>query len=167
MNDARLNNGVMMPAIGFGVYQIPENETERAVSEAIEVGYRMFDTAASYFNEEQVGNAIRQNYHDYYKTSRGYHPRSLNSNAGWQTITSLPFLTFPLMAYAGEIKSAVLIVHGDKAYSLDASKEAYSRMRGDNKELLLIPGASHTDLYDRTDIIPFDKFEAFFRKYLR
>ena len=60
MKDVRLNNGVMMPAIGFGVFQIPENETERAVSDAIEVGYRMFDTAASYFNEEQVGNAVRQ-----------------------------------------------------------------------------------------------------------
>ena len=108
-----------------------------------------------------------KDYHDYYKTSRGYHPRSLNSNAGWQTITSLPFFTFPLMAYADEIKSAVLVVHGDKAYSLNASKDAYSRMKGDNKELLLIPGASHTDLYDRLDVIPFDKFETFFRKYLR
>lgn len=77
------------------------------------------------------------------------------------------FFTFPLMAYADEIKSAVLVVHGDKAYSLNASKDAYSRMKGDNKELLLIPGASHTDLYDRLDVIPFDKFETFFRKYLR
>lgn len=108
-----------------------------------------------------------KDYQDYYKTSRGYHPRSLNSNAGWQTITNLPFFTFPLMAYADEIKSAVLVVHGDKAYSLDASKDAYSRMKGDNKELLLIPGASHTDLYDQLDIIPFDKFEEFFKQYLK
>ena len=108
-----------------------------------------------------------KDYHDYYKTSRGYHPRSLNSNGGWQTITTLPFLTFPLMAYADEIKSAVLLIHGDKAYSLGASQEAFKRMKGDNKELMIIPGASHTDLYDRMDIIPFNKIEVFFKNYLK
>lgn len=108
-----------------------------------------------------------KDYHDYYKTLRGYHPRSLNSNGGWQTITALPFLTFPLMAYADEIKSAVLLIHGDKAYSLGASQEAFKRMKGDNKELMIIPGASHTDLYDRMDIIPFDKIEVFFKNYLK
>lgn len=108
-----------------------------------------------------------KDYYDYYKTSRGYHPRSLNSNAGWQTITMLPFLTFPLMAYADEIKSAVLIIHGDQAYSLDASKDAFKRLKGDNKELMIIPGATHVDLYDRTDVIPFDKIEMFFNQYLQ
>lgn len=107
-----------------------------------------------------------KDYYDYYKTERGYHPRSLNSNGGWQTITNLPFLTFPLMAYADEIRSAVLIIHGEKAYSLGASQDAFKRLKGDNKELLIIPGASHTDLYDRMDIIPFDKIEAFFKQYL-
>ncbi len=108
-----------------------------------------------------------KDYHTYYKTSRGYHPRSLNSNDGWQTITNLSFLTFPLIAYADEIKSAVLVVHGDKAYSLGASQEAFKRLKGDNKELIIIPGATHVDLYDRMDVIPFDKFEEFFGKYLK
>lgn len=108
-----------------------------------------------------------KDYHAYYKTSRGYHPRSLNSNDGWQTITSLPFLTFPLMAYADEIKSAVLIVHGDKAYSLGASQDAFRQLKGENKELMIIPGATHVDLYDRMDVIPFDKFVEFFKTHFK
>lgn len=108
-----------------------------------------------------------KDYQAYYKTSRGYHLRSLNSNDGWQTITNLPFLTFPLMAYADEIRSAVLVVHGDKAYSLGASQDAFKRLKGDNKELMIIPGATHVDLYDRMDVIPFDKFEEFFKKNMK
>ncbi len=108
-----------------------------------------------------------KDYHDYYKTPRGFHPRSVNSNGGWQMITDLPFLTFPLMAYADEIESAVLVVHGDKAYSLSASQKAFAQLRGGNKELTLIPGASHVDLYDRTDVIPFDEFAEFFKKHLQ
>lgn len=114
------------------------------------------DDAAGYWKD----------YQNYYKTPRGYHPRSANSNGGWQKITDLPFLTFPLMAYADEIERAVLVVHGDKAYSLSASQEAFKKLRGDNKELMIIPGATHVDLYDRTTVIPFDKFEEFFNKYL-
>ena len=108
-----------------------------------------------------------KDYRDYYKTPRGFHPRSVNSNGGWEKIADLPFLTFSLLDHADEIRSAVLVVHGEKAYSLPASREAFGKLRGDNKELLIIPGASHTDLYDRMDIIPFDKIEAFFRKYLK
>ena len=108
-----------------------------------------------------------KDYRDYYKTPRGFHPRSVNSNGGWEKIADLPFLTFSLLDHADEIRSAVLVVHGEKAYSLPASQEAFGKLKGDNKELLIIPDASHTDLYDRTDIIPFDKIEAFFRKYLR
>ena len=108
-----------------------------------------------------------KDYRDYYKTPRGFHPRSVNSNGGWEKIADLPFLTFSLLDHADEIRSAVLVVHGEKAYSLPASQEAFGKLKGDNKELLIIPGASHTDLYDRTDIIPFDRIEAFFRKYLR
>ena len=114
------------------------------------------DDAADYWKD----------YHDYYKTPRGYHPRSVNSNGGWQKITDLPFLTFPLMAYADEIESAVLVVHGDKAYSLSASREAFRRLKGDNKELMIIPEATHVDLYDRTEVIPFDRFVEFFHRYL-
>ena len=107
-----------------------------------------------------------RDYRDYYKTSRGFHARSVNSNGGWEVIADLPFLTNSLLDHADEIRSAVLVIHGDKAYSLPASQEAFARLTGDNKELLIIPGASHTDLYDRTDIIPFDKIESFFKTYL-
>ena len=91
----------------------------------------------------------------------------MNSNGGWEKIADLPFLTFSLLDHADEIRSAVLVIHGEKAYSLPTSQEAFGKLKGDNKELMIIPGASHTDLYDRTDIIPFDRIEAFFRKYLR
>ena len=107
-----------------------------------------------------------KDYYDYYKTPRGYHPRSLNSNNGWNVTYSLSFLNMPLLSYIGEIDSAVLLIHGDKAHSCYFSRDAFQRLNGDNKELLLIPGAVHTDLYDRMDIIPFDRIEDFFRKYL-
>ena len=107
-----------------------------------------------------------KDYRDYYKTSRGYHPRSTNSNGGWEKIADLPFLTNSLLDHADEIHSAVLIIHGDKAYSLPASKAAYAKLTGDNKELMIIPGASHTDLYDNLDKIPFDRIVEFYRAYL-
>ena len=110
-----------------------------------------------------------KDYYDYYKTARGYHPRSLNSNGGWNVIGCMSFLNQPILAYSSEIRSAVLIVHGEKAHSCYFSKDAYAAMTAGNpcpgnKELLLIPGAVHTDLYDRTNIIPFEKIAAFFRK---
>lgn len=108
-----------------------------------------------------------KDYRDYYKTSRGFHPRSVNSDGGWETIAALPFLTFPLLGHADEIRSAVLVIHGEKAYSLPASKEAFAKLTGDNKELMIIPGASHTDLYDRTDVIPFDRIVEFYDRYLQ
>ena len=107
-----------------------------------------------------------KDYYDYYKTPRGYHPRSLNSNQGWNVTSTLSFLNMPLLQYIDEIDSAVLLIHGDKAHSCYFSRDAFQRLKGDNKELLLIPGAVHTDLYDRMDIIPFDRIEDFFRKYL-
>lgn len=108
-----------------------------------------------------------KDYYDYYKTKRGYHKRSLNSNGGWNITSTLSFLNMPILQYSSEIRSAVLLVHGEKAHSCYFSKDAYKELKGSNKELLLIPGAVHTDLYDRTDIIPFDKLEAFFREYLK
>lgn len=108
-----------------------------------------------------------RDYHDYYKTPRGYHRRSLNSNGGWNKTSALSFMNAPLLAYAGEIRSAVLLVHGEKAHSRYFSEDAFKLLKGDNKELLIVPNASHTDLYDRTDVIPFDKLEAFFVRYLR
>lgn len=107
-----------------------------------------------------------KDYRDYYKTQRGFHPRSVNSNGGWEKIADLPFLTFSLLDHADEIRSAVLVIHGEKAYSLPASKDAFSKLTGDNKELMIIPGASHTDLYDNLGCIPFDKIESFYHKYL-
>lgn len=108
-----------------------------------------------------------KDYYDYYKTKRGYHKRSLNSNGGWNITSTLSFLNMPILQYSSEIRNAVLLVHGEKAHSCYFSKDAYKKLKGSNKELLLIPGVVHTDLYDRTDIIPFDKLEAFFREYLK
>lgn len=107
-----------------------------------------------------------KDYYDYYKTRRGYHKRSLNSNRGWNVTSSLSFLNMPLLAYSDEISSPVLMIHGEKAHSCYFSRDAFEKLTGDNKELLIIPGAVHTDLYDRTDIIPFDKMEKFFSENL-
>lgn len=107
-----------------------------------------------------------KDYFDYYKTKRGYHPRSLNSNGGWNVTSSLSFANMPIHCYAGEIRNAVLIIHGEKAHSVYFSKDVFPKLKGDNKELMLIPGAVHTDLYDRMDIIPFDKIESFMRTHL-
>ncbi len=115
-----------------------------------------------------------KDYHDYYKTSRGYHARSLNSNGGWNVIGCESFMNQPILKYSNEIRSAVLIIHGDKAHSCYFSKDAYAAMTKDskytdNKELLLIPDAVHTDLYDGggKNAIPFDKLESFFGAYLK
>lgn len=105
-----------------------------------------------------------KDYFDYYKTKRGYHERSLNSNGGWNVTSSLSFINMPIMQYASEIRNAVLIIHGEKAHSCYFSKDTYKKLKGDNKELMIIPDAVHTDLYDRVDIIPFDKIEDFFNK---
>ena len=108
-----------------------------------------------------------EDYYAYYKTQRGYHPRSLNSNGGWNVTSSLSFLNMPILQYSNEIRSAVLLVHGEKAHSRYFSETVYSKLTGDNKELLMIPGANHTDLYDQMDIIPFEKLNVFFTEYLR
>ena len=114
-----------------------------------------------------------KDYHDYYKTDRGYHPRSLNSNDGWNIVGCQSFINQPILQYANEIRSAVLLIHGEKAHSCYFSRDAYENMTkdskyADNKELLIIPDAVHTDLYDggEKNAIPFDKLEAFFREYL-
>lgn len=107
-----------------------------------------------------------KDYFDYYKTPRGYHPRSLNSNGGWNITSALSFLNMPILSYADEIQSAVLVIHGEKAHSCYFSRDAYAKLKGDNKYLMIIPGAVHTDLYDRKDIIPFDRIENFFKEYL-
>lgn len=108
-----------------------------------------------------------KDYYAYYKTERGYHPRSLNSNNGWNVTSPLFFMNMPILQYASEIRSAVLLVHGEKAHSRYFSEGAYEKMTGDNKELLIIPGASHIDLYDNLDVIPFEKLNSFFNAHLK
>lgn len=109
-----------------------------------------------------------KDYYDYYKTKRGYHRRSLNSNNGWNVTSSLSFINTPLLTYSDEIRSAVLMIHGEKAHSRYFSEDAFKKLKGDNKELLIIPGASHVDLYDnQAGVIPFDKIERFFYTYLK
>ena len=113
-----------------------------------------------------------RDYFDYYKTPRGYHPRSLNSNGGRNATSPIPWINFPLMNRAGEIKTAVMIIHGEKAHSFYFGSDAYKKLtvtpgQDNNKLLMVIPGASHTDLYDRKDIIPFDALVRFFNEYLK
>lgn len=109
-----------------------------------------------------------KDYYAYYKTPRGYHKRSLNSNNGWNKTSSLSFINMPLLAYSDEIRNAVLMIHGEKAHSRYFSEDAFKKLKGDNKELLIIPGTSHVDLYDnQANVIPFDKIESFFREYLK
>lgn len=108
-----------------------------------------------------------KDYYDYYKTDRGYHKRSLNSNGGWNTTSALSFMNMPILQYSDEIRSSVLVIHGEKAHSCYFSEDAFKNLKGDNKELMIIPDAVHTDLYDRADIIPFDKLENFYRENLK
>lgn len=108
-----------------------------------------------------------KDYHNYYKTSRGYHERSLNSNDGWNITSSLSFMNMPILSYANEIRNAVLLIHGEKAHSCYFSKDVFKKLKGDNKELYLIPNAVHTDLYDQMDVIPFDKLVSFFQENLK
>lgn len=113
-------------------------------------------------------------YYDYYKTSRGYHKRSLNSNGGFNATSPLPFMNMPLLTYANEIRNAVMLIHGEKAHSLYFSNDTYKKLienwvpgTPNNKVLLIVPGANHTDLYDKMDVIPFDAIEVFFNEYLK
>lgn len=108
-----------------------------------------------------------KDYYAYYKTPRGYHKRSLNSNNGWSKTSSLSFLNMPILMYSDEVRSAVLVVHGEKAHSRYFGEDAFKKLKGDNKQLIIVPGASHTDLYDNKQVIPFDKIVAFYREYLK
>lgn len=116
-----------------------------------------------------------KDYWAYYKTPRGYHPRSLNSNNGWNVTSNLPFLNMPLLTYADEIENAVLLVHGEKAHSRYLSDSTFKKLKENdmadyehhNKNYIIVPGASHTDLYDQKDKIPFDAIETFYREHLK
>ena len=108
-----------------------------------------------------------KDYYGYYKTPRGFHKRSINSNGNSNTTSSLSLINMPILQYSGEIKNAVLIIHGEKAHSRYFGEDAFKKLKGDNKELLIVDGANHVDLYDNLDKIPFDKMEEFFTKYLK
>lgn len=108
-----------------------------------------------------------KDYYDYYKTERGFHKRSINSNGNWNMTSTLSLINMPILQYSDEIQSAVLVMHGEKAHSRYFSEDAFKKLKGENKELLIIPDASHVDLYDNLDKIPFDKLETFFRTYLK
>lgn len=108
-----------------------------------------------------------KDYFGYYKTQRGFHKRSINSNGNWNMTSSLSFMNMPILAYSNEIQSAVLMIHGEKAHSRYFSEDAYKKLKGDNKELLIIDGANHVDLYDNLGKIPFDKIESFFKENMK
>lgn len=108
-----------------------------------------------------------KDYHAYYKTGCGYHPRSLNSNRGWTVTNPLSFMNMPLLQYVNELQSAAMLIHGEDAHSVYFSKDIYQELNGDNKELHIIPEAVHTDLYDQVNVIPFDKIDHFFQTYLK
>ncbi len=108
-----------------------------------------------------------KDYYGYYKTQRGFHKRSINSNGNWNMTSSLSLINMPILQYSDEIKSAVLIVHGEKAHSRYFGEDAFKRLKGDNKELYIVKDANHVDLYDNLEKIPFDKIESFFNVYLK
>lgn len=157
-----------------GYYDAGDNDDARykmrqALNAQRTEDYRTGTYPRTVMNPEPAADApqFMKDYYDYYKTERGYHPRSINSGLGWNKTSNLAFLNAPILAYSDEIRSAVLLVHGEKAHSRYFSEDAFKKLKGDNKELMIIPGAVHTDLYDRTDIIPFDKIARFFNKYLK
>lgn len=108
-----------------------------------------------------------KDYYDYYKTPRGYHKRSKNSNTGWNMTSALSFINMPILSYSNEIRSAVLMLHGENAHSRYFSEDAYKKLTGNNKKLMIIKGANHVDLYDNPEKIPFDTIESFFKNNLK
>ena len=164
-----------------GYFDSEDSEEQRYEKRAAMCAQRLADLKAGEYT--RAGGVIDplpedapyfvKDYHAYYKTDRGYHARSLNSNEGWNAVGCESFMNQPILKYSNEIRSAVMVMHGDKAHSFYFGKDAYDNMvngnkHADNKELLVIEGASHTDLYDGGDngVIPFDKLQAFFEKYL-
>ena len=126
-----------------------------------------YQTAGGLPDERPEEPLFLQQYYDYYKTPRGYHKRSLNSNKGWLTTAQLAMLNTKLLAFVDEIQNAVLVIHGELAHSFYFSKTAFEKLKGDNKEFMSIPDAYHCDLYDNLKYIPFDKITEFMKKYLK
>ena len=108
-----------------------------------------------------------KDYVAFYKTKRGFHKRSIGSNGGWNTTSSLSLINMPILAFSDEIRNPVLMIHGEKAHSRYFSEDAFKKLKGSNKELYIVPDANHTDLYKKKKKIPFDKIEAFYKEYLK
>lgn len=170
----------MSRVAGNGYFDSADNEEARYQARIVVNNQRTVDyKAGEYVHAGGVVDPLPEDapyfvkdYHAYYKTDRGYHPRSLNSNNGWNATAGTSLMNTRLFTYSKEIRNAVLMIHGEKAHSRYMSKDAYEDMTKDskyttNKELLIIPGASHTDLYDQMNIIPFDKIQSFFEEYLK
>lgn len=162
-----------------GYFDAENSADERRAKRAAVAAQRTRDYASDTYalagglpDERPEGPLFLQQYWDFYKTPRGYHPRSLNSNGGWNITSSYSFLNMPLLAYLADIDRAVMIVHGEKAHSRYFGQEAFEALtevkgpEGDNKILEIVPGATHCDLYDQMDKIPFDHIEAFYREHL-
>ena len=174
--DDRIKAGVivtmydMSQVTANGYFDADDNKTARAalkhaLNEQRTADYKNKVRAASGGVPAVIDENTPQfviDYHNYYKTEIGYHPRSMGSNNGFNTVAALSFLNMPLLAYAGEIDTPLLLVHGEKAHSRYFSEEAFSKLQGENKELLIIPNANHTDLYYKYEYIPFDYIENFF-----
>lgn len=157
-----------------GYYDVSDNEESRHQLRVALNAQRVLDYSnGNYTRGGGVPNELPEDapfflkdYHTYYKTPRGYHERSLNSTDGWHITSSLSFLNMPILQYSDEIRSAVMIIHGEKAHSCYFGKDAFAKLKGDNKELMIIPNAVHIDLYDRKDLIPFNEMTEFFKKHL-
>ena len=165
----------MSRVTGNGYFDSDDNEEARYKLRVSLNNQRTIDFKNGYY--ELAGGVVDplpddapqfvKDYYDYYKTKRGYHKRSLNSNGGWAKTAVTSLMNTRLFTYASEIRSAVLLVHGEDAHSCYMSKDTFKLLKGDNKKIIIIPGASHTDLYDRKDIIPFDEIEKFLRDNLK
>ena len=145
---------------------VSDSLKSRIIAKAQELGYEFPEDFPLDPLPEDAPFFVKD-YYDYYKTERGYHRRSPNSNEGITKTSVLSFINMPLLTYISEIRSAVLMIHGEKAHSRYFSEDAYKRLTGSNKELLIIPGANHVDLYDKIDVIPFDKIDGFFKNALK
>lgn len=153
-----------------GYFDAEDTASARNAKRAAMAAQRTADyTAGSYHRAGGVVDPLPEDapqfvkdYHAYYKTPRGFHQRSGNSTDGWNATSALPFLNFKFFEYADELESAVLIVHGDKAHSYYFGKDTFAKLKGDNKQMLTVKGASHCDLYDRLDVIPMDEIAAFY-----
>ena len=145
------------------------NEMRKQLNAQRTEDYRNGTCKRTVMNPQPADDApqFMKDYYDYYKTKRGYHSRSINSGLGWNVTSSLSLLNMPILAYSDEIRSAVLVVHGEKAHSRYFGEDAFKKLKGDNKELYIVPGASHTDLYDNLEKIPFGKIVEFYNQYLK